>query len=151
VGGLAFANFDKEDSPIQAMRHLAFDGYRQDEVITLSHFVQNGKSRKGVYIYDRPDIPIMDALKESGINTEDTPDILGQKLNTFKEENPERHNELWGNPRRVALQTNENNDAELLFGDAEGNIRLRFVVKPGGEAYIEFLDVEENVVKRLEP
>lgn len=151
VGGLAFANFDKKDSPFQAMRHLAFDGYRQDEVITLSHFVQNGKSRKGVYIYDRPDIPIMDALKESGINTDDTPDILGQKLNTFKEENPERHNELWGNPRRVAMQTNEDNDAELLLGDAEGNIRLRFVVKPGGEAYIEFLDMEENVVKRLEP
>jgi len=149
VGGLAFANFKEDDSPFQAIRHLAFDGYRQDEVITLSHFVQNGKSRKGVYIYDRPDIPIMDAFKETGIKPEDTPDILGQKLNQFKEENPERHNELWGNPRRVAVQTNEENEAELLLGDAEGNIRLRFVVKPDGDAVIEFLDEEGNAVRRL--
>src|SRR6056297_1732367 len=47
VGGLAFANFKDEDAPITAMRHLAFDGFRQDEVITMSHFVQNGRSRKG--------------------------------------------------------------------------------------------------------
>lgn len=151
VGGLAFANFKEDDSPFQAIRHLAFDGYRQDEVITLSHFVQNGKSRKGVYIYDRPDITIMDAFEETGINPEDTPEILGQKLDQFKEENPERHNELWGNPRRVAVQTNEDNEAELLLSDAEGNIRLRFVVKPNGDAVIEFLDEEGNAVRRLEP
>lgn len=151
VGGLAFANPNPDESSFQAIRHLAFDGYRQDEVITLSHFVQDGKSRKGVYIYDRPDIPIMDALEESGVHPEDTPDILGQKLNQFREENPERHSELWGNPQRVAVQTNNENEAELLLGDAEGNIRLRFVVKPDGEAFIEFLDEEENVVKRLEP
>lgn len=151
VGGLAFANFHNEESPFQAIRHLAFDGYRQDEVITLSHFIQNGKSRKGVYIYDRPDVALMDAFKETGISPEDTPDILGEKLSQFSEENPERHSELWGNPRRVAVQTNEENEAELLLGDAEGNIRLRFVVKPDGDAFIEFLDEEENVVKRLEP
>ncbi len=151
VGGLAFANYTEEDAPFQAIRHLAFDGYRQDEVITLSHFVQDGKSRKGVYIYDRPDIPIMDALKESGIHPEDTHGILGEKLNTFREEDPKRHKELWGNPRRVAVQTNNENEAELLLGDADGNVRLRFVVKPNGEAFIEFLDEKENVVRRLEP
>ncbi|NBC02284.1 MAG: hypothetical protein GVY20_01120 [Bacteroidetes bacterium] len=151
VGGLAFANFKDEDAPITAIRHLAFDGFRQDEVITMSHFVQNGKSRKGVYIYDRPDIPIMDALGESGVNPEDTPGILGEKLSQFREGNPERHEELWGNPRRVAVQTNEENEAELLLGDAEGNIRLRFVVTPEGDAYVDFLDENGNSVKRLEP
>jgi hypothetical protein len=151
VGGLAFANFKEDNSPFQAIRHLAFDGFRQDEVITLSHFVQNGKSRKGVYIYDRPDVTIMDAFKETGINPKDAPDILRQKLDQFKNKNPERHNKLWGNPRRIAVQTNEENEAELLLGDADGNIRLRFVVKPDGNAVIEFLDVEGNVVKSLEP
>lgn len=151
VGGLAFANFDNEDSPFQAIRHLAFDGFKQDEVITLSHFVQDGKSRKGVYIYDRPDIPIMDALEESGVHPEDTPEILGEKLNKFREENPERHKELWGNPRRVAIQTNEENQSELLLGDADGNVRLRLVVEADGKSFIEFLDEEENVVKRIEP
>lgn len=151
VGGLVFANFKEDDSPFQAIRHLAFDGYQQDEVITLSHFVQNGKSRKGVYIYDRPDVTILDAFKETGINPEDTPEILGQKLDQFKEENPERHYELWRNPRRVAVQTNEENEAELLLGDAEGNIRLRFVVKPNGDAFIEFLDKKGNAVKSIKP
>ena len=151
VGGLGFANFREGDAPITAMRHLAFDGFRQDEVIALSHFVQNGKSRKGMYIYDRPDIPIMAALQESGIHPEDTPDVLGEKLNEFREENPDRHRELWGNPQRVAVQTNDNNESEILLGDAEGNIRLRFVVKPDGEAFIEFMDGDGNVIKRVEP
>ncbi len=151
VGGLAFANFQEDDSPFQAIRHLAFDGYRQDEVITLSHFLQNGKSRKGVYIYDRPDVTIIDAFKEAGIDPEDTPDILGKKLDLYKTQNPDRYQELWGNPRRVALQTNEYKDAQLLLADSEGNTRLRFVVKSGGEAFIEFLDKDENVVKRLLP
>jgi len=151
VGGLAFANFEDENSPITAMRHLAFDGYRQDEVITISHFIQNGESRKGLYIYDRPEIPIMEALSESGIKTEDTPDVLGDKLTRLRKEDPSRHRELWGNPRRVAVQTNENNEAELLLGDAEGNIRLRFVVQADGDAYIEFLDKNGNSLKRIEP
>jgi len=151
VGGIAFGNFHEDGSPIQAMRHLAFDGFRQDEVITLSHFVQNGKSRKGLFIYDRPDITIMDALQESGIDPEDTPDILGRKLDQFKEVNPDRYQEIWGNPRRVAVQTNEADEAELLLGDAAGNTRLRFVVKPDGAAFIEFLDEEGSSVKRLEP
>jgi len=151
VGGLAFANFHEEGSPMQAIRHLAFDGFRQDEVITLSHFVQNGKSRKGVFIYDRPDLPMMDALRESGIEPEDNPDLLNHKLETFQKENPERYQELWANPRRVAVQTNEDDDAELLLADAKGNIRLRFVVTPDGDAYIEFLDEDGNSVKLLKP
>lgn len=151
VGGLTFANFHEEGSPFQAIRHLALDGYRQDEVISLSHFVQNGKSRKGVFIYDRPDITIMDALRESGIDPEDTPEKLGQKLDLYKEKNPDRYQELWGNPRRVAVQTNEENEAELLLGDAKGNIRLRFVVKSDGAAFIEFLDEGGNSLKRLTP
>jgi len=151
VGGLAFANFHEEDAPFKAIRHLAFDGFRQDEVITFSHFIQNGKSRKGVYIYDRPNIPLMDAFEETGISVTDTPDILGEKINKLRENQPNRYQELWGNPRRVAVQTNEENDAELLLSDAEGNIRLRFVVKPDGDAFIEFLDEQQNVVKRLEP
>ena len=151
VGGLAFANFKDPDSPFQAIRHLAFDGYRQDEVITMSHFVQDGKSRKGVYIYDRPNIPIMNALEESGVHPKDTPDILGQKLNQFREENPDRYTELWGNPQRVAVQTNNENEAELLLGDADGNVRLRFVVKADGNAFIEFLNEEGKLLKRIEP
>lgn len=151
VGGLAFGNFHEEGAPVQAMRHLAFDGFRQDEVISLSHFVQNGKSRKGVFIYDRPAVPIMDALRESGIDPEDTPDVLAEKLNLFEAENVGRYQELWGNPRRVAVQTNEENEAELLLGDAMGNVRLRFVVKADGAAFIEFLDEEGNAVKRLNP
>lgn len=151
VGGLGFANFSDEDSPITAIRHLAFDGYRQDEVITMSHFVQNGKSRKGIYIYDRPETPIMGALEESGILPKDPPELLGEKLRQFREEDPVRHLELWGNPQRVAVQTNEDNEAELILGDALGNVRLRFVVKPSGEAFVEFLDEEGVPVKRIEP
>ncbi|MTI88549.1 MAG: hypothetical protein FH748_11325 [Balneolaceae bacterium] len=39
----------------------------------------------------------------------------------------------------------------FLIGDAGGNIRLRFVVKPDGDPFIEFLDEEGKAVKRLEP
>jgi hypothetical protein len=151
VGGLGFANFVENDEGFKAIRHLAFDGYRQDEVITLSHFVRQGSSRKGLYIYDRSEIPIMDALKEAGVRAEDTPEILGEKLNQFKEENLDRYQEIWSNSRRVAVQTNEENEAQLILADSKGNIRLQLLVKPDGKAFIEFLDENGMVVKKLEP
>lgn len=151
VGGLAFANFREEEGPFTAIRHLAFDGFRQDEVITLSHFVQQGRSRKGLYIYDRPEIPIMEALKETGISPEDTPQILGEKLDQFEKEDPVRYQEIWSNPQRVAVQTNEDNEAEFVLADAEGNVRLRFVVSAAGESFIEFSDSTSKVVKRITP
>lgn len=150
VGGIAFNNFGKGE-PIEAIRHLAFDGVNQDEVITLSHFVQNGESRKGLYIYDRPDMHILDALEEIGIDPSDPPDVLGQKLNRFRVDNPARYKTVWGNPRRVALQTNEENEAELALSDSDGYVRIRIVVNRMGEAFIEFLDEDGNSVKRLEP
>lgn len=151
VGGLAFANPDQDDSSFKVIRHLAFDGYMQDEVITLSHFVQNGKSRKGMYIYDRPDIPILDALEQTGIQPVDNRQTLNKKLANFKKNQPERYNELWHNPQRVALQTNENNQAEMLLSDSEGQVRLRFSVSSDGSAAIEFLNEEGQIVKRIQP
>ena len=150
VGGIAFNNFG-EGEPIEAMRHLAFDGLNQDEVITLSHFVQNGESRKGLYIYDRPDIHILDALEEIGIDPADPPDVLGEKLNRFRVDNPARYKTVWGNPRSVALQTNEENEAELALSDSDGYVRIRIAVNRMGEAFIEFLDEDGNSVKRMEP
>ena len=38
VGGINFSNNHENGD---AVRHLAFDGYKQDEVITFSHFIQN--------------------------------------------------------------------------------------------------------------
>ncbi len=151
VGGLAFANPDPAGSPFQAIRHLAFDGYKQDEVITLSHFVQNGKSRKGMYIYDRPDISILDAMDKTGIQPEDDSETFNKKLADFKKNQPERFDELWKNPQRVALQTNENNQSEMLLSDSQGQVRLRLSVSSDGNATIEFLNEEGLVIQRIGP
>ena len=57
--------------------------------------IQDGKTRKGLYIFDRPDIEILNAMEEMGIQPEDNETQLRKKLMQFKKENPKRFSEIW--------------------------------------------------------
>ena len=146
VGGIAFYN-DENNSG--AMRHLAFDGFKQDEVITFSHFVRNGKTNTGLYIYDRPEINIIEALDEMGIMAEDDSKTLNEKIKIYKKEHPERYKEIWGSQRRIAVQTNDSDQSEIILEDGNGHPRLRLGVSKNGEASIEFFDENGAVTKKI--
>jgi hypothetical protein len=146
IGGINFSNNSENGD---AIRHLAFDGFKQDEVITLSHFIQNGKSRKGIYIYDRPNVEILDALEEMGISANDNESMLRKKIAQFKNEYPNRFDEIWYDRKRVALQTNENKDAEMILSDTNGQVRLRLLVTERENAIIEFFDQNGDLVKQI--
>tara|TARA_R110002124_G_scaffold251205_4_gene416420 strand:+ start:3746 stop:4543 length:798 start_codon:yes stop_codon:yes gene_type:complete len=146
VGGINFFN-DAENE--NAIRHLAFDGFKQDEVVTLSHFVKNGKSNTGLYIYDRPDINIIKALDEMGILPADNSKALNAKVKDFKNKYPERYKEIWDSQRRVAVQTNDAEQSEIVLADGNGNSRLRLSVSKSGTASIEFLDKNGLVINSI--
>lgn len=150
VGGIAFFNEENDDHQ-KAMRHLAFDGYKQDEVITFSHFVKNGKTNTGLYIYDRPDINIVKALNEMGILPEDDSKTLSGKIKSFEKENPERYKQIWGTHRRIAVQTNESEQSEIILEDGDGHPRLRLAVSKSGDASIEFFDEKGAITKKINP
>lgn len=147
VGGINFSNNHNNGN---AVRHFAFDGYKQDEVMAFSHFIQNGKSRTGLYIYNRPDINILASLKEMGISSNDIETQLRKKLLQFKKTNPVRFSEIWYDHKRLALQTNNAKEAELILADEKGQTRLRFSVSKLGRATIDFLDGNGNVVKQID-
>ena len=149
VGGINFSN-KNADGP-NAVRHLAFDGFKQDEVITLSHFVRNGKTNTGLYIYDRPQMNIMQAFEEMGILPSDDTQTLNEKIKSFKKNNPERHKAIWGSERRVAVQTNDSGQSEVVLQDGNGRPRLRLTVSKDGEALIEFLNDKGHVLHKIGP
>ncbi|MGB5819007.1 MAG: hypothetical protein WBG90_05940 [Saonia sp.] len=148
VGGINFFNDEQNEN---AIRHLAFDGFKQDEVVTLSHFVKNGKTNTGLYIYDRPHINIMEALDEMGILATDDSKTLSEKVKDFKKEQPERYNEIWDSQRRIAVQTNDSKQSEIVLADGNGKSRLRLSVSKSGTASIEFLDENGAVIHRIDP
>ncbi|QSE98685.1 hypothetical protein [Fulvivirga lutea] len=149
VGGMAFSNSLNSEWQ-QGIRHLAFDGNHQDEVVTVSHFIKNDSiSRTGFYIHQRPQIHILDALSEMGVSPNDSEDILANKISEFKKSNPKRFEEIWQLKSRVSIEKNEQDDAVINLYDGEGRVRMKLFVEKSGNAGIHFIGEDGGVVSKL--
>lgn len=150
VGGMAFSNNLDSDWQ-QGIRHLAFDGFNQDEVITFSHFIKNDSvSRTGLYISERPSIHIFDAFNEIGLLPNDNEATLRKKVNQFKKDNPQRFEEIWQLKPRISVHKDEKGDAEINLQDGERKVRIKIFVKDNGESGIHFFDENGKVTKEFQ-
>lgn len=143
-------NFSKDHENGNTVGHLAFDGYGQDEMIAMSHFMYNSVGRKGFHVHDIPQIEISDALDEMDIRAEDDTTGLDDKLQRFKMSNPTRYDDIWLTKKRVVLQTNSNDEAEMILSDGNGQRRLHLMVSEDGRACIAFFDQNGMVTKRFD-
>jgi phage regulator Rha-like protein len=75
--------------------------------------------------------------------------VLRKKIAQFKNEYPKRFDEIWHDRKRVALQTNENKDAEMILSDTNGQVRLRLSVTEQDNAMIQFFDQKGELVKQI--
>ncbi|MEQ8928041.1 MAG: hypothetical protein RLO81_19645 [Fulvivirga sp.] len=149
VGGMAFSNNLNSDWQ-QGMRHLAFDGNQQDEVVTVSHFIKNDSiSRTGFYIHQRPQIHILEALSEMGVSPNDTEDILANKISEFKKSNPKRFEEIWQLKSRISIEKDEQDDAVINLRDDEGRVRMKLFVQKDGNSGIHFLDERGSIIREF--
>lgn len=144
VGGLIFHG-DDADSGSAAHAALAFDQYRQDQVVSMQ-YVDDGQSRSaGLHVWDRSTEMTIGELyqlsRQAGAGGSEEAEQARQQLTTLGREG------ALGAPR-VFLGSRDK-VAELVINDTRGRPRLRMKVDAAGGPAIEVLDSIGHVVARM--
>ncbi len=141
-GGLIFRG-EKHNGKVNHGLHMSFDRYNQDQTLMMQHIEQADYMISGLTVMDRSDkeidfnpIKAYTAALKAGDNA--TAEAIYAQL--------EQENQL-GTYR--AFYGTLNGDAKLQLHDSHGNKRIQMVVTEQGEAKLEFLDENGQVILRL--
>ena len=140
VGGLVVAGARDEDGGTTSGGSLTFDAYEQDQIVQLMGYEQDGSGMAGLFVSDRPAAPMNFAAVDALARAE-TEEDRNAALEALAAED--------GGASRAFFGRNGDEDATVVLRDAEGRTRLRLAVAPDGDAVIEFLNSEGEVVRRL--
>jgi hypothetical protein len=138
-GGLIFAG-KKTDKGPSAGASLTFDRFEQDQVIQLLQNENGKNSMAGIIFSDRPENPMnIDALNRlNAAKTQEEADAVAREAN------------IGGAPRMFMGRSVDRNSVVMLQ-DAKGTPRLMLMVKPDGEASIQFLNEKGEPTKTISP
>jgi hypothetical protein len=145
-GGLTFTGIRKADGTYSSSGHLSFDQYNQDQVVVLQYIDDNGRQRKGLFIMDRANVPIVDLVRLQD-SIQKLPAGAGKDaaLKKFMEPQP-------GEPlaaQRIFVGRDNTKSAMVVLSDKMGHPRLRLGVDSLGRASLDFLDAAGNVTRSL--
>ena len=144
-GGLTFSG-KTENGKFNAVGHLSFDQYNQDQVLYLQYIDNNGERRMGLTIADRADVPITQMVAQfDSANQLPEP----QKTAALRKlrETPRDGVPLFA--QRVYVGRDRTKAAVVNLADRMGRTRLRLVVDSLGTPSLEFLDEAGRVTARL--
>lgn len=142
-GGLSFSGRTAPDGTVSGGGHLSFDQYEQDQVIQLTQSENDGSRFAAMIVTDRPDEPLAIDLAERIMSMPDGPERAAM-LKKVQEDGTFGH-------RRVFVGKSRERESVLLLHDAKGRPRMLLKVTPEGEASINFLDENGEVVKSVSP
>lgn len=144
-GGLTFSG-KSDNGRFNAVGHLSFDQYNQDQVLYLQYIDNDGERRMGLTVADRADVPIVDWVSErDSINR--MPDGPAKTEALARLRAPRGGVPLFA--ERVYVGRNTAKTALVLLSDRNGQARLRLQVDSLGVASLEFLDANGRVTTRL--
>jgi len=144
-GGLTFSG-KTEEGKFNAVGHLSFDQYNQDQVLYLQYIDNNGQRRMGLTVADRADVSIMEwvAERDSINRLPDGPEKT-EALRRLRE--PRNGVPIFA--ERVYVGRTVAKAAVVNLSDRNGKPRIRMQVDSMGTASIEFLDEQGRVLSRL--
>lgn len=144
-GGLAFGSV-KNANGYTAGGDLMFDQHKQDQTVGLEYSDENGKSRAGFHVWDRPHLDLAPMVEH--FNSVKNMPAGAEKDAAMKQLQEQQKNGDFGATRFFAGKTRDK-DATVVLCDAKGNPRLRLSVSAAGEAKIDFLDEAGKVTYSL--
>ena len=149
VGGMLFGVRETPDG-YNAVRHLSFDGYEQDQTLVLSHSQDPDGSTSGLTVSDRPlGHSILDAQIQLGLEPGATRDELTAAIQALPEEGRDaRLRELFG-VSRLFLGSDRDGRASLVLRDGQGRPRIIIESPRQGEPSIRLLNEQGATVLRL--
>jgi len=144
VGGLIFAGGADEEGNVRSGGSLTFDRYEQDQIVQIMGLDGGAHYVAGMQISDRPDRSIVEHFKEAA--ELDAMDADERKALTRK-----RQEENYHGANRLFVGRSGSGNSVLVLNDADGKPRMMLQVAPEGEASIQFLDEDGEVVGELTP
>ena len=148
-GGLIFeGKTNPKTNKYEAVGHLSFDQYNQNQVIYLQYADENGSKKTGLYINDWHDKPTFaewnSGLREEmkAMKTDHERDSLMQKYIE-----PVPGEPAFGN--RVFVGSDTAKNAVLNLADKYGKVRLQLAVNTDGIAKVNFFDAEGELLKSI--
>jgi hypothetical protein len=142
VGGLTYTGQER-DGQRRATSGIAFDQFKQDQIIAITYSEANGQRTAGLQLWDRPETRLSELIEKlNAANKLTDPAAREAAIKKARAEAPP-------SPRRVFVGKNADRSAAVSLADANGKPRLTMRVDAGGEASIEFLDENGKVVQRI--
>jgi hypothetical protein len=142
VGGLTYTGQER-DGQRRATSGIAFDQFKQDQIIALTYSETNGQRTAGLQLWDRPETRLSELIEKlNAANKLTDPAAREAAIKKARAEAPP-------SPRRVFVGKNADRSAAVSLADANGKPRLTMRVDAAGEASIEFLDENGKVVQRI--
>jgi hypothetical protein len=147
-GGLIFSGQKRPDGKVEAVGHLSFDQYDQDQVLYLQYIEGDGSRRMGLTVADRAELPggigpwaeKLDSIRRLPDGPAKT-DAM-QKLTAPIDGKPQFAPRLYAGRDRAR-------SALVNLSDPMGRTRLRMLVDSLGSARIEFLDEKGAVIRKI--
>jgi hypothetical protein len=122
VGGLSYRGTNADGRRV-ASGQLAFDQFKQDQIVAMTYQESEGARKAGLQVWDRPE------------------QSLGEVIRGVSKAEP--------SATRVFVGRNPDKSATVSLADAKGKPRLVMKVAPDGAASIEFLDANGKMVQRI--
>jgi hypothetical protein len=144
-GGLAYGGRQTATGH-RANGHMTFDQFDQDEALAFSYSDVDGRSRAGLTISDRSNLPIK-IFADSAMAFQALPDGP-EKTRRLQALRDSPVGEAGKSSLRVFVGKMPDRSAVLQLGDPGGRARLRLTVDSLGNPAMEFLDDAGRVVRR---
>lgn len=140
-GGLIFGAVEG-GGKYGAFQGLTFDKYKQAQTMALIYNDHSGKYRAGLQIWDRPEMPLSNAIiRQEEIQKMSDGEEKTAALKKLKEEN--------FSATRVYVGKNADKESEVTLYDANGKARIKMLVTAEGNSKLDFLDADGKVTYSL--
>lgn len=144
-GGLAFAGHTTATG-YRANGHMTFDQFDQDETVAFSYTDVDGKSRAGLTIADRSNMPIK-IFADSAMAFQALPDGP-EKTRRLQQLRDSPVGEAGRSNVRVFVGKTPDRSSVLTLSDPAGHPRLRLTVDSTGTSAMDFLDESGRTIRR---
>ena len=138
-GGLIFGSRQLEDGTYEQGLLLAFDAFRNDQVLFLSAEESAGNRTAALQIWDRPPGSLVQDLKALQAATDPA------------SRQAVRERVAQGHAQRLSLGTASDHSLALSMNDSKGRTRLRVAIDAQDRPKLEFLDENGAVTASMPP
>lgn len=129
----------------EALHHISFDQYKQDQILTISHGESNGQVGTMLTIQDRvPGVSLADLVREAEA-------IEAMEEGEEKQRRQAEFQEKFWVHNRVMLGRGRDGEATLGLNDSKGRPRILLSVDSSDSPKFVFLDENGKVTLSLPP